>query len=355
MFIKKPLVVKAFAVNNKQRKVILYNQRIMQDLLSQVTPIAPPISYPASTTGVQFLQNFLSAFLVIAFITGIVVFLFFLISGGIDFITSGGDKANTEKAKNKITNAIVGLFILLSLFAFLDLFVRRIFGVYALSFHVGQLNVGFNPDPNPNPGPGPNPNPNPTPTGFPDGTGCGTDSQCASGHCMGTVDNDHDGFNAAKTTAIGICGAKAADCNDNDADVHPGQTKYFEDPIPGTTNNFDYDCNGSNDKWPELDCQRQTNPVQCQATPLTQAQISSQQGWIYSVPNCGQTLPANQFYTCNAHDTATCSNPHLHYSICNAPCPTGNICGYTHNQACIGWMMYFVPNFQMPVAKMPCR
>lgn len=36
---------------------------------------------------------------------------FFLILGGIQWITSGGDKAGMEAARNKITHAIVGLII----------------------------------------------------------------------------------------------------------------------------------------------------------------------------------------------------------------------------------------------------
>jgi len=36
---------------------------------------------------------------------------FFLILGGISWITSGGDKAKMEEARNKITHAIVGLII----------------------------------------------------------------------------------------------------------------------------------------------------------------------------------------------------------------------------------------------------
>ncbi len=36
---------------------------------------------------------------------------FFLIMGGLQWITSGGDKAGMEAARNKITHAIVGLII----------------------------------------------------------------------------------------------------------------------------------------------------------------------------------------------------------------------------------------------------
>jgi len=45
----------------------------------------------------------------------------FLILGGIEWITSGGDKGKTEGARNKITSAIIGLIILAASYAILQL------------------------------------------------------------------------------------------------------------------------------------------------------------------------------------------------------------------------------------------
>ena len=62
--------------------------------------------------------------------TGIVSFLllsafalafFYLIFGGISWLTSGGDKANIEAARNKILAAIIGLIIVASTWAFFTL------------------------------------------------------------------------------------------------------------------------------------------------------------------------------------------------------------------------------------------
>jgi amino acid transporter len=44
----------------------------------------------------------------------------FLIFGGIEWITSGGDKGKTEGARNKITAAVVGLLILAASWAIID-------------------------------------------------------------------------------------------------------------------------------------------------------------------------------------------------------------------------------------------
>jgi len=51
-------------------------------------------------------------------IAALLVFLY-LILGGIEWITSGGDKGKTEKARNKITAAVIGLIILAASYAIL--------------------------------------------------------------------------------------------------------------------------------------------------------------------------------------------------------------------------------------------
>ena len=48
----------------------------------------------------------------------------YLILGGIEYITSGGEKGKTESARNKITSAVVGLIILAASWAILNLALR---------------------------------------------------------------------------------------------------------------------------------------------------------------------------------------------------------------------------------------
>lgn len=50
--------------------------------------------------------------------------LFYLVLGGIEWITSGGEKGKTEAARNKITAAIIGLVILAASFAVFTLVIR---------------------------------------------------------------------------------------------------------------------------------------------------------------------------------------------------------------------------------------
>jgi len=61
----------------------------------------------------NLLQSVLNFVMVIA---ALLVF-FYLIWGGIEWISSGGDKGKTESARNKITAAVIGLIILAASYA----------------------------------------------------------------------------------------------------------------------------------------------------------------------------------------------------------------------------------------------
>jgi hypothetical protein len=126
-----------------------------------------------------------------------------------------------------------------------------------------------------------------------EGSPCSNSSQCAAGFCSTGMDVDGDGFT---TEGAGICAAGAPDCNDNNPLVYPGQTQYFQDPIPPTGNNFNYDCadgdgdGDPNDKWPTWNCLSTiTDTNICQdGTPL--ANSFGHQGWSDSIPSCGQSI-----------------------------------------------------------------
>ncbi len=70
-----------------------------------------PTGYATDLGGL--LQSVLNFVMVIA---ALMVF-FYLIYGGIEWISSGGDKGKTESARNKITAAVVGLIILAASYA----------------------------------------------------------------------------------------------------------------------------------------------------------------------------------------------------------------------------------------------
>lgn len=64
---------------------------------------------------------------VILIIAALLAFLY-LILGGIKWITSGGDKAGMEEARNKITHAIVGLIVVGAAYAIMNL-VQSFLGI----------------------------------------------------------------------------------------------------------------------------------------------------------------------------------------------------------------------------------
>ena len=68
-----------------------------------------------------------SALTIALVIAGILVFAF-LVMGGIEWITSGGDKTKTESAKNRITAALVGLAIVAASWALIKV-ISYFFGI----------------------------------------------------------------------------------------------------------------------------------------------------------------------------------------------------------------------------------
>lgn len=83
---------------------------------------------PASTAPFgQFISTALQGVMIIALLS---VFIF-LIWGGIEWITAGGEKTKVEAARNKITSAVMGLVVLAASLAVYFL-IQNIFGVHVI-------------------------------------------------------------------------------------------------------------------------------------------------------------------------------------------------------------------------------
>ncbi len=91
-------------------------------------------------SGIAYFQLLLPKLVGIGFLVGVLIFFFMLLSGGISWIASGGDKANVESARGKITNAIIGLVILFSLFAIIKL-LEAFFNIDILKLNLGTLQI----------------------------------------------------------------------------------------------------------------------------------------------------------------------------------------------------------------------
>lgn len=72
-----------------------------------------------------------SAIQIALLVAGIIV-LFMIILGGIQYVTSGGDKEAAASAKDKITAALVGLLIVVSAYA-IAVIVEKVFGIRIVS------------------------------------------------------------------------------------------------------------------------------------------------------------------------------------------------------------------------------
>lgn len=111
--------------------------------LAQQGPL--PVTNPAlgdlgDLAGDTFLQRALSIGITLFFIVGIVIFVFMLLLGGVQWITSQGDKAAVEGARNRIGHAIIGLFILFVVFAVVNL-IGAIFNINLLQITIPTLST----------------------------------------------------------------------------------------------------------------------------------------------------------------------------------------------------------------------
>jgi hypothetical protein len=85
------------------------------------------INQPANIR-ISDVGQLVSALVGVLLIISALMAFFYLILGGISWITSGGDKAAMETARNKITHAIVGLIIVGAAWAVMIL-VQNFLGV----------------------------------------------------------------------------------------------------------------------------------------------------------------------------------------------------------------------------------
>lgn len=111
-------------------------------LLSQISPITNPVINSqlgnvtvVSPTPAAILSNVLGKLVTLSLGVAGVWFFFNLIRGGYEWISAGGDKESVQKARGRITNAVVGLVITFSLFAIINV-LEYFFGFSLLTFNI---------------------------------------------------------------------------------------------------------------------------------------------------------------------------------------------------------------------------
>ncbi len=107
----------------------------MNNLLAQNINLAPG----GGGASAQFTQlsgitigGIISGAITLALVVAAIIFFFMLVIGGIRWILSGGDKGQTEAARNQITAALVGLVIVFAAWAIATL-IGSLFGITIFS------------------------------------------------------------------------------------------------------------------------------------------------------------------------------------------------------------------------------
>lgn len=113
-------------------------------ILSQIrNPVLPPSlgggPNPDPNQGGIALGKLIGNLVGALFIAGFLLTFMFLIIGGIQWITAGGDKQALEKARTGITNAIMGLVIVAATYAVMTL-VGRFFGIEITNLTIPAFN-----------------------------------------------------------------------------------------------------------------------------------------------------------------------------------------------------------------------
>lgn len=95
----------------------------ISDAVGRVNPNAVPFTNLGSLIG-NLLQ-------LVYYVAGLFFFIYFLI-GGLQWITSGGDKGGVQAARDKIVNAVIGLILVVAAYA-ITLIIETVLGIKILT------------------------------------------------------------------------------------------------------------------------------------------------------------------------------------------------------------------------------
>lgn len=115
-------------------------ETVKNRLISQVIG-NPALGSTGQQSGQSFISGLISALINLGFVAGSTIFLFILITGGIKWMSAGGDKGKLEEARGTVTNAVVGIAVMFSAYAILAL-VEYFFTVNLTVFDLESMRVG---------------------------------------------------------------------------------------------------------------------------------------------------------------------------------------------------------------------
>ena len=109
------------------KKIALATGAAMSAMLGTASMAMAEVNIEPISTGKGYATNFGTMFSsilnVVMLVAAILVFAY-MIWGGIEWITSGGDKGKAESARNKLTSAVIGLVIVAASYAVVTLVVQ---------------------------------------------------------------------------------------------------------------------------------------------------------------------------------------------------------------------------------------
>jgi hypothetical protein len=92
----------------------------IQNAFGKINPPAPASNY-TSGNGAQGLSAFVTNLINLIFIVGALVFVFMLVWGAFQWMTSGGEKEKVAEARKRITYAIIGMVLMAVTFLLLSI------------------------------------------------------------------------------------------------------------------------------------------------------------------------------------------------------------------------------------------
>lgn len=101
-------------------------------VLAQAMNLQPENAGTGVFTTTTTIPGLISWAISMLFVIAAVIFFFMLLIGGLKWILSGGDKAQTEAARNQITAALIGLIIVFGAYAISRL-ITTVFGIDVLN------------------------------------------------------------------------------------------------------------------------------------------------------------------------------------------------------------------------------
>lgn len=115
----------------------------MTTYLAQISNPVLPTAFgggasPNANGGGTALGHLISNLVGALFIAGFLLAFFQMILGGISWITAGGDKQKLEQARDKITNAIMGIVIVGAVYALMSL-IAQFFGMNLTALSVPSI------------------------------------------------------------------------------------------------------------------------------------------------------------------------------------------------------------------------